>query len=295
MFDKLLRDLVENIEEPVRDGAGRPALSLKEQLFCSTQKVYSQLSSRRAKSLYDNSKERGFLQKVPHSNSVNKFFNRTDITPILHKLIALSSAPLKTIETDFAIDSSGFRTNHFNDYCKEKHGTQKIHKWLKAHVCCGTKTNIVSSVTITEEYGADSPQFSQLVNQTAKNGFTIKELSADKAYNSRENYETVAEHGGTAFIPFKDNATGKARGSLLWKRMFHYFQFEKEMFLEHYHKRSNVESTFNMIKAKFGDGVKSKNWTAQKNELLAKILCHNIVVVIHEMFELGIEAKFESS
>lgn len=83
MFDKLLRELVESVEEPERQGAGRPSLSLKEQLFCSTQKVYSQLSSRRAKSLFNNAQEKGLLDKVPHSNAVNKFFNRQDLTPIV--------------------------------------------------------------------------------------------------------------------------------------------------------------------------------------------------------------------
>ncbi len=47
-----------------------------------------------------------------------------------------------------------------------------------------------------------------------------------------------------------------------------------------------------MIKTKFGDYVKSKDKTAQLNEVLLKILCHNICVVIQEMFELGIEPQF---
>lgn len=59
-----------------------------------------------------------------------------------------------------------------------------------------------------------------------------------------------------------------------------------------YHKRSNVESTFHMIKAKFGDKLKSKNPTAQENELLCKIIAHNVVVLIHEMHELGIKPEF---
>ncbi len=47
-----------------------------------------------------------------------------------------------------------------------------------------------------------------------------------------------------------------------------------------------------MIKAKFGNNVRSKTWTAQVNEVLLKILCHNICVVIQEMYELGIEPNF---
>ncbi len=38
-------------------------------------------------------------------------------------------------------------------------------------------------------------------------------------------------------------------------------------FFEHYHKRSNVETTFMAIKTKFGDTLKSKNEVAQVNEL----------------------------
>ena len=50
--------------------------------------------------------------------------------------------------------------------------------------------------------------------------------------------------------------------------------------------------TFHMIKSKFGDSARSKTETAQVNEVLLKVLCHNACVVIQEMFELGIEPKF---
>lgn len=63
-------------------------------------------------------------------------------------------------------------------------------------------------------------------------------------------------------------------------------------FLAHYHKRSNVESTFSMIKVKFGDAVRSKTDVAMVNEALAKLLCHNICCLIQSACELGIEAKF---
>ena len=62
--------------------------------------------------------------------------------------------------------------------------------------------------------------------------------------------------------------------------------------MQHYHKRSNVESTFAMIKAKFGDALRSKTKTAQVNEALAKVLCHSLVVLIHEISALGIEPVF---
>jgi transposase len=78
----------------------------------------------------------------------------------------------------------------------------------------------------------------------------------------------------------------------MWEKMYHYFQFRRDEFLAHYHRRSNVESTFSMIKRKFRDGLRSKTETAMVNETLCKVLCHNIVVLIHETQELGIDATF---
>ena len=69
---------------------------------------------------------------------------------------------------------------------------------------------------------------------------------------------------------------------------------KNDEFLEHYHKRSNAESTVQMVKSKFGDFVRSKTWTAQVNEVLCKIICHDICVVIQEMHELGIEPDFHA-
>jgi hypothetical protein len=60
----------------------------------------------------------------------------------------------------------------------------------------------------------------------------------------------------------------------------------------HYHTRSNVESTFSMIKTKFRDHVRSKGDVAMQNEVLCKILCHNICCVIQSMYELSIEPTF---
>ncbi len=74
--------------------------------------------------------------------------------------------------------------------------------------------------------------------------------------------------------------------------MLHYFRYKQAEFLEHYHQRSNVESTFSMVKRKFGDSVRSKTNTAMINEVLCKFLCHNLCVLIQEQSQLGIEPDF---
>jgi transposase len=78
----------------------------------------------------------------------------------------------------------------------------------------------------------------------------------------------------------------------LWKKLYHLYSFKREEFLTHYHKRSNVETTFSMIKSKFGERLRCKTETAQVNEALCKVLCHNLCVVIQSMYELGVEPDF---
>jgi hypothetical protein len=50
----------------------------------------------------------------------------------------------------------------------------------------------------------------------------------------------------------------------------------------------NVESTSSRIKAKFRDHVRSGD-AGGVNEVLCKIICHNICVLIQEAHELGID------
>jgi hypothetical protein len=49
-----------------------------------------------------------------------------------------------------------------------------------------------------------------------------------------------------------------------------------------------------MIKYKLGERLRSKTETAQVNEALCKVLCHNLCVVIQSMYEVNITPEFMS-
>jgi transposase len=289
-FQQLLRDLCSGIPEPPANPKGRPPLPLCDAVFSATFKVYSTVSSRRFMSDLRESHQRGYISRLPHYNSICNYLEDDGLTDILRGLITQSSLPLKAMETDFAVDSSGFSTRKFVRWYDHKYGrVRQQHEWVKAHLMCGVKTNIVTAVEIAGRHANDSPFLAPMVRTTARN-FAISEVSADKGYASAKNMNAIAAVGGTPFIAYKKNDNGAAGG--LWEHMFHYFMFRREEFLQHYHKRSNVESTFSMIKRKFGDALRSKSDTAMVNETLCKVLCHNLVVLIHETHELGIEPVF---
>jgi len=47
-----------------------------------------------------------------------------------------------------------------------------------------------------------------------------------------------------------------------------------------------------VVKARFGDAVRSKSDAGMINEVLCKVLAHNICVVIQAIHELGIDPSF---
>ena len=289
-FQVLLADLCAGISQP-EYSFGRPRLPIADMVFTGATKVYSGFSARRFDCDVRDAQRKGFIDVAPSFNSVNRYIANPDLTPLITELIERSAAPLSVIESQFAVDSSGFSTCRFDRWFDEKWGRAKSQRqWLKAHIVCGTQTNIITSVKITPSNIHDSPVLPELLDSTAER-FNMADVSADKAYLSDANLSHIESHGAAPYIPFKSNTTGK--GSPMWKRLYAYFTLNEESFNTHYHRRSNVETCFSMIKGKFGDSVRSKSDTGQINEILLKILCHNICVLIQEMHSLGITPSFE--
>lgn len=292
-FLSLLADLCKPIPQPAPRGGkkgGRPTTPLADAVFAACFKVYSGFSARRFTCDLEIAVEEGYISRAIHFNSVLNVLDSEESTPILLELITKSATPLREVETEWAVDSTGFSGSRYDRWVDEKWGQPKRKlAWTKAHVICGTRTNVIAAATILEEKAGDAPQLPGLVKEAAKM-FTVKEVSADKAYASKLNFDTVDSVGGMLYAMFKGSATGAAGG--IYGKMYHYFALNQEKYLNHYHRRSMVESTFSMVKRKFGDSCRAKSELAMKNEALAKFVCHNICCVISAFYERGIDPKF---
>ena len=291
LFGTLLRELCATVSQPPQ-GKGRPRLPIADMLFAIGLKVYGTMSGRRAMTDFRNAKSSGLLSTCPSFSTAFRYMEDPTLTPVLKSLIEQSALPLKAVESDFAADASGFSTSVYDRWFDQKWGKKKkMARFLKAHIMCGVNTKVVTAVEVTEANVHDSPPFPGLVGKTAES-FTMSEVSADKAYLSRKNLRAIEAAGATPYIPFKVNSRPQNHGDSLWAKTYHYFSLYREEFMDHYHKRSNVETAFSMIKAKFGGSLRSKNPAAQVNEALVKILCHNICVLIQAMYALGVEPEF---
>jgi transposase len=296
-FLPLLRELCDGIEQPLQTN-GRPRLLLSDVVFALGVKTYSTLSARRATSFVRDAAARGLMDAAPSYNSALRYLESPALTDVLKSLIEESAKPLAAIESDFAIDSTGIGTTTYRRWYDHKWGKERsTQTWVKLHAMTGVTTNVVTAVEATATESPDAPQLPKLLARTAEN-FEVREVSGDKAYSSRANLRAIDNIGAVPFIPFRAGTTGSPtshheRGyDGLWMRMWHYYQFRRSDFLGHYHKRSNAETTFSMIKAKFGGSVRAKTPVAQVNEALMKVLCHNVVVLIQSVYELGIDPVF---
>jgi len=292
LFLELLYELTSQIPQPKRNGAGRPKANLGDMVFSCCLKQYLDFSSRRSESDIQLALQLEYIHKAPHFNTVLKYLNEPLMKKVLMRLVEISSIPLKEVETDFAMDTSGFSSVMYGHWLSKRHVFNEYKSFKKAHVMCGVKTNIITHIEVTDGYTSDYTQLENLVKNTSKN-FRMREVSADKGYLSERNLGIIFAHGAIPFIPFKKNTKDTQENRLpIWNIMYRLFKENKEEFDRHYHKRSNVESVFSMMKRKFGPHIRGKSSLSQENEVLCKALCHNICVLIQEMFELGIKVDF---
>lgn len=120
-FPELLAGLCQGIVQPPQT-KGRPRLPLADVAFAAVLKVYSTVSGRRAVGHMSDYLAKGYVSKVPHYNSTFNYLDDPQLTPILKTLVEESASPLKAVESDFAVDASGFHTSHFERWYDAKSG-----------------------------------------------------------------------------------------------------------------------------------------------------------------------------
>ena len=69
--------------------------------------------------------------------------------------------------------------------------------------------------------------------------------------------------------------------------MFHFYFYNQERFMDSYRKRSNVETTLSMIKARFGEPLEKQNPNGSTQRSSLQVLAHNRCCLVRCIYELG--------
>jgi hypothetical protein len=179
---------------------GRPSLPLADMIFAASFKVYSTVSARRFMTdLRSTATDLGMIDRTPHYNSIFNLLDRQTLTPMFHELITRSALPLKSLETQFAVDSTGFGTQQFYRHYSAKYGHEQYSRdYLKLHAVVGTKTTVIAAAHVSDRDTHDSPILAGLVTEAVQH-FGVNEVSADKGYAGHANIEGIASIGATLY------------------------------------------------------------------------------------------------
>lgn len=297
MFFRILKDAMNylNIGYEYK-GNGRPGVDYADIVKAMCIKSYHNYSSWRAESELKIAQAMGVIDEIPRRSTLLKYMQDPKVTSILHQLYKTIAQPLATIELYFAADATGISNKYGNTrWMKIRHTPEeetRRREFSKLHIISGCKTNIIAAVRVTKGHAHESPYFKPLLDDTAKI-FTVKEVMADAGYLSRDNVKAVSKLEATPFIWGKKGVrittTGKGTA---WNSMLYFWHEEQMFFAQHYHQRSNVESTFSALKRKFGDFCRCKKAGSQENEILAKIVCFNASVLSEALLSYDLNTGF---
>src|SRR5215470_19455010 len=126
---------------------------------------YVGFSSRRFMSDLREAKAKEHICHVSHFKSVNDYLADPKLNNTMSHLVTLSSLPLKGIEQNFAVDSSGFSPCRFVRWFDKKYGREiNNREWVKVHLMVGMESKIVTSVDVSGWMVNATPDFVPLLN-----------------------------------------------------------------------------------------------------------------------------------
>ncbi len=140
-FQRLLAELCTNVEEPEQTN-GRPRIPLADMLFACIFKSYSTFSGRRFTVDLQMAHTLGYFSRKPHYNSLFRYFEKPELTPILEWLVEESARPLSALESSFAMDATALGVTHGFSWKYAKYERPQMvtkREWKKVHAIVGVK------------------------------------------------------------------------------------------------------------------------------------------------------------
>lgn len=297
-FFKILNCAIQTLNIPDGyKGTGRPSIPLSEKLKICCIKQYNLKGARRSVYDVEFAKTSGYLF-VPnisnnYFNRINEYLRDKTLTPYLQQLIQALSEPLTQKEHLFAIDGTGFKVASGKVRYKDIRTNRKAKReYIGLHIIAGVKSKIISHAIVAKGQDHDINFFKPLVLETNKI-FRIDELYGDGAYFSQENLDLCDSLNIKAYIRPREDAIQEKFGNPIWNNSIDRYMKDLEKGDERrYTLRNNVECTFHMIKTVFSDVLRHKTFDGRINELLARVVCHNVRCLVYAYFKEEIKFPF---
>ena len=166
-----------------------------------------------------------------------------------------------------AVDSTGIQLSYRSYYYTMRIGeTGKIRERLKLHAAVDMDSKLIINAFATKWHVNDSPYLIPLLRDEK-----IKEVYADKGYDSLRNIRFVLERGGTPYIAIRKSARRRLRRRMLEKS-------KSKEWKKRYSHRNVVESVFHSFKRIVGGYIFSRSLSSASKILLFKVLAYDFYI-----------------
>ncbi len=171
------------------------------------------------------------------------------------------------------IDSSGLKITERGDWLSTK-WKEKRRGWIKVHVAIDKDTMNVVSFNVTKENRSDHKEFKNVLDPIIGK---VTKVYENKGYDSRENFNYLANNNVTPIILPRKNAITRAKGSPARAKVvkeIHKMGLENWKESVEYGVRWRVEIFFFALKRVMGEEIRAKKTIYQFQEAVMKIFCY---------------------
>jgi hypothetical protein len=184
------------------------------------------------------------------------------------------------------IDSTGVKVFGEGEWKVRQHGISKRRTWKKLHLAVDEATGEILAVSVTDNSIADTRELPGLLDQIAE---PIRQVSGDKAYDTRASYDAIRQRQARASIPPRRNAkiwqhANTPAGRLIRDdnlRAIRKHGRKAWKAVSGYHRRSLAETALSRFKRILGPTISARTFPGQVPEILLR--CN----VLNTMTRLG--------
>jgi len=175
-----------------------------------------------------------------------------------------------------AIDATGLKVYGEGEWKVKKHGTDgKCRVWRKLHLAVDTDTNEIIAAELTLSGVTDAEVLPNLLKQTRR---SVKEISGEGAYDTRECHRAIRVKKAIPLIPLREGAAFWEKGHLrnLAVGCQKLYGSNKKWTQKcGYHKRPLSETAMYRVKQLLGTSRTLRNCNAQVGETYTMIKALN--------------------